>query len=409
MVKGAIITIGDELLSGLVLDSNALFLEELLLRCGIDPVVKFTVKDEAHQIKKALSFASQISQIILLSGGLGPTEDDVTREAVAEFCGVSLNLDEKAWEIIKSRLEERRVFIRDSHKKQALIPEGAISFANPIGTAWGFAIKRNKNWIIALPGVPKELILMGEEKVLPLLKKTHPKASSLMVKVLKTFGLKESDVNHALYDMQKKNPGKIGLMIKDYVEVHIKLTASDNEIENLEKEVKDKLGNFVFGENNETLESVAGKLLKEKGLSISTAESCTGGMLAHTITNVPDSSKYFVEGLVTYTEEAKRKELSVPEEVLKRFGAVSSECAFYMVKGLVEKTRTDIGISITGVAGPTGGTKEKPVGLVYIGYAFPTGIEVKKYYFSSDRLGVKTMAVKSALDTVRRYLLGLKI
>ncbi len=272
-----------------------------------------------------------------------------------------------------------------------------------MGTAWGFAVNYEDRWIIALPGVPRELRALTEGAVIHFLKDRFPQTTSQELRVLKTFGLKESEVNALLKDILKAHPST-GLMVRDHGEVHVRLCGPPKEVNDLAKEAKKRLGYYLYGEGEDTLEKVVGHLLKEKGLTVSTAESCTGGMLAHTITNVPGSSDYFWGGFITYTDDIKHKLLGVPLEVLKHHTAISPETAQCMVEGLVKRTGTDVGISVTGIAGPTGGSTEKPVGLVYIGYHFPQGTEVVEYRFQADRPGVKTLAVKSALDHVRKVL-----
>jgi len=403
-MTGAVITVGDELVQGLVLDTNAPYLEEKLLGLGFQPRLSMSVRDSREDICQALGLATMKARVVIVCGGLGPTEDDVTREAIAHFCGAPLEFHQGAWQWVQDRLASRGRTATPDHKRQALFPRGATLFPNREGTAWGFAMNYEDRWIVVLPGVPRELKALVEVEVVHFLKDRFPQATHQKLRLLKTFSLKESEVNTLLKDLLKKHPSSIGLIIRDYGEVHIRLCGFPKEVEALATQARRRLGDHIYGEDEDTLEGVVGSLLKDQGLTISTAESCTGGMLAHAITNVPGSSDYFLGGFVTYTNEMKHRLLGVPWEVLNRYTAVSSETARSMVKGLVERTGADVGISVTGIAGPTGDTPEKPIGLVYIGYRFPQSTEVAEYRFQADRIGVKTLAVKTALDHLRRAL-----
>lgn len=406
-MKAAVIATGSELLQGLIQDTNSAYCNGVLVELGFTPVLNTVVGDDEEDIMQALDLACSKASLVLISGGLGPTEDDVTREAVARFCGAPLEFNQGAWEWIQGRLAARKTTPREEHKRQAYFPKGAVLFPNRKGTAWGFAVSKGESWIVALPGIPRELRPLMADEVIPFLRGHFPHAKGLKGILLKGFGLKESEVNSMLKALLKAHPNRLGLMVRDYGEVHVRIVAPPPLAEDLAKQVRGIMGDYLYGEGEETLEGVVGRLLREKGLTVSTAESCTGGMLAHTITNMPGSSDYFKSGFVTYTDEMKHRLLGVPKEVLDRYTAVSKETAYHMVEGLVERTGSDLGVSVTGIAGPTGGDQERPVGLVYIGYHFPHGTEVNEHRFPTDRLGVKTMTVKTALDRVRRYLIDL--
>ena len=404
-MKGAVIATGGELLQGLIQDTNSSYCNKVLVELGFTPVVNMVVGDAMEEIIQALDLACSKASLVLLSGGLGPTEDDMTRDAVARFCGVSLGFYQRAWQWIQERLESRKTIPREDHKRQAYFPKGAVLFPNREGTAWGFALSKGSVWIVALPGVPRELIPLITREVIPFVREHFPQAGGVQGILLKSFGLKESEVNYILKDLIRLHPSRLGLMISEYAEIHVRIVGPTPLVGDLARQVKVLLGDYLYGEGEETLEGVVGRLLRKKGLTISTAESCTGGMLAHTITNVPGSSDYFVASFVTYSDDTKHRLLGVPWEILERYTAVSEETARCMVEGLVERTGTDLGLSVTGVAGPTGGDPERPVGLVYIGCHFPQITEVYEYHFPTDRLGVKTMTVKTTLDRVRRYLM----
>ncbi len=404
-MTGAVVTVGDELLQGIIQDTNTPYLEGVLLGLGIEPVLDLTVGDVREDISQALVFAMGRARVVVVTGGLGPTEDDVTREAIAGFCGLPLEFNPEAWKWIRERIQVRGTILREDHKRQAMFPKGAVLFPNRAGTAWGFGVHQNDGWIIAMPGIPREMKVMMEGEVIPFLLRRLSLPTARRIRVLKTFGLKESEVNALLRDLMKRYPRHLGLMVREYGEVHVKIQGDSSTVDKLEDEVRKLLQQHIYGQDGDTLEAVIGNLLREQGLTISTAESCTGGMLAHTITNAPGSSDYFLAGFVTYTSEMKHKVLGVPQEILERYTAVSEETALHMVRGLVERTGTDIGIATTGIAGPAGGSSDRPVGLVYVGYAIKGHTKVVEYRFHTDRLGVKTLTVKSALDHVRRALI----
>ncbi len=402
-MTGAVVTVGDELVQGLILDTNSPYLEEKLLELGFQPRLSASVMDRVEEICQILGLATMKARVTLVSGGLGPTEDDVTREAISRFCHAPLELHEGAWQWIQERLAIKGLTPTPQHQRQAYFPQGATLFPNRMGSAWGFAVNHQERWILALPGVPRELRAMMEGEVIPFLRERFPGITPMTLRVLKSFGLKESQVNALLKDLLQEHPG-MGLMVRDYGEVHLRLCGPPGEVEPLAGEVRKRLGHHFFGEREDSLEGLVGSLLKDRDLTLATAESCTGGMLAHTITNVPGSSDYFLGGFVTYTDQMKHRLLGVPMETLERHTAVSRETAQAMVEGLVKRTGAGVGISVTGIAGPTGGSPETPVGLVYLGYRFPWGTEVLEHRFQASRIGVKTLAVKTALDHVRRRL-----
>jgi len=409
-MTGAVISVGEELVQGIVHDTNAPYIEERLLEIGFRPCLGVCVGDDVEDICQVLGLACGKARVVVLCGGLGPTEDDVTREAVARFCHLPLEFHPGAWQWVQDRLAAVGRTPLPEHKRQAFFPRGATLFPNRAGTAWGFALAYGDRWIIVLPGVPREMVALVKGEVVPFLRDRFPKAEPRMVRIIKTFGLKESEVNALLKDLLQDHHALLGVMVREYGEVHVRICGAPGEVEGLAQEIRELLGDNCFGEGEDTLEGVVGSLLKERGFTMATAESCTGGMLAHAVTNVPGSSQYFLGGMVTYNDEMKHRLLGVPWEILERYTAVSEETARAMVKGVVEKTGAEVAVSLTGVAGPTGGTPNKPVGLVYMGYRFPWTTEVAEYHFQADRLGVKTLAVKTALDHVRRTLSeGVKI
>ena len=406
-----IICVGTEILLGNIVNTNAAYLAEQLALLGISCYYQTVVGDNAERLKETLETAAKRSEMIVLSGGLGPTQDDLTKETVAEFCGKKLLLDEKSKQQIEEFFARRKMKPSVNNWKQAMIPEGARVFENHNGTAPGMAVETKKNRFVLLPGPPDELTLMFEESVVPYLRELSNNV--ILSQTVKTCGLSESFVEQQLRDLidHQSNPS-----IATYAktgEVHIRVTAkagTDKEaaklIKPMVKELKARFGNSIYStDDGVTLEKSLADLLQGAGLTISCAESCTGGLVSAKLINVPGISEIFKAGLVTYSNKAKRKLLGVKKNTLQKYGAVSSETAQEMVRGLLAETKTDVGIAVTGVAGPDGGTKEKPVGLVYVSCNVKGKINVKECHFSGTREKIRNASVAAALMLARSCVL----
>lgn len=407
-----ILAVGTELLMGQIANTNAQYLSRRLNELGIGVYYHSVVGDNPRRLKESLNLALSRADVIITTGGLGPTQDDLTKETIAEAMGRKLVLHEETYQSIKAFFERLNRKMADSNGKQAYLPENSIIVPNPNGTAPGCIIENENKIVVMLPGPPKEMVPMFENTVGPYFEeKTGQTISSRMLKV---FGIGESEMEQRIIDLieAQTNP-----TIAPYVgtgEVIIRVTAHERDrdkaqrlMEPVIQKIHEKLGSFVYSDDGETMEEVVVALLKREGISLSVAESCTGGMLAATLVNVPGVSEVFDRGFITYSNEAKIKELGVSEETLNRFGAVSRETAEEMVSCLVEKTRTRAGIAITGIAGPDGGTREKPVGLVYVAVSLDGDVTSQELRLAGDRERVRHVACLNALNLLRKKILGL--
>lgn len=414
MIRGAeIIATGSGLLSG-IQETNSSFLAERLTLSGINLKSITIVGDIEEKISDTLKNALERSDIIIIIGELGPTGDDITRKTIAKVLGKRLILAEEILERIKTYFMDRNREMPKSHQRQALIPFGAKVIENRTGTAPGFLIEHKSSIIISLPGLPKEMRSMFLS-IEPMLKDRYRSKEIKRLKIIQTCGLQEALINEKLKDMltHMDNSMEIGMVSTEFG-VNIRIMGSGQKEEGVldsmrlvEKKIRDRLGDYVYGTGEESLEGIIGKLLKEKGISISIAESCTGGLIAHRITNISGSSKYFERGVVCYSNKSKVEVLDVPAGLIKEHGSVSKEVAIAMAEGIRRMSRTEIGLSSTGIAGPTGGSAGKPIGLVYIALASPGITNCKEYRFISDREGIKIQTSQMALDMLRRYLINL--
>jgi len=406
-----VISVGDELLSGAVLESNFQRIAAELLRNGLSVGRHTIVADSTREISASILEASERSDIVIVTGGLGPTVDDRTRQASAEASGKPLMFHPEILERIKWMFERRNQPMPESNRLQAMIPEGAQVIENPIGTAPGFSLRIGKALFFFLPGVPSEMSAMFAGSVLPRLQSELRGAGVIFERRLHTFGMAESRVNELLRDLLEKPAPRMGLIAKTGV-IDIRLTATGDSLEEAklivaetEAEVRSRLGEAVFGSDLQTLESVVAEMLMEREIKIAVAESCTGGLLAKRLTDISGISSVFMEGWVTYSNEAKMKRLGVPARLIRQKGSVSAEVAKAMAEGARKRAGTDISLAVTGIAGPTGGTPDKPVGLTYVALASPEGTQVQEFRFPGNRADVRDRTVKAALNMVRLYLL----
>lgn len=409
-MKAEIIAIGTEILLGDIINSNAQYLAQELATLGIDMFYQQVVGDNENRIIHAFDEAYSRSDIIITTGGLGPTDDDITKEIAAKYFNKELLPDEISIQKIKGYFKSRERKMTENNLKQGLIPQDAIVINNNNGTAPGVIIEENNKIMIILPGPPKEMKPMFEETVRPYLENMSD--SVLVSKMIRILGIGESAVAEEVKDLMdiQTNP-TIAPYAKE-VGVTLRLTAkaeNKEEAEKLilpiEKIITDRLGENVYATEDISIEDVVAKLLIEKKLTIATAESCTGGMIASTLINYPGISEVFLEGAVTYSNEAKHKRLGVKNETLDKYGAVSEETAREMAIGIAKTAGTDVSIVTTGIAGPEGGTDEKPVGLVYIGVYVSGEVKVKKYIFNGNRSRIRLQATMMSLDMLRRILI----
>ncbi|AGK99505.1 competence/damage-inducible protein A [Clostridium pasteurianum] len=411
-MRAEILSVGTELLLGDILNTNAQYISRELANLGINVYYQTVVGDNPERLKNAYNFALSRADIVITTGGLGPTKDDLTKEIAAEYFNKKLILDNKSLEEILTFFKKINREVSENNRKQAYFPEGCIILKNNNGTAPGCIIEENNKIAILLPGPPKEMVPMLNEGVIPYLKKFQD--GTLISKVLRITGIGESSVDNLIgYIIDRQTNPTVAPYAKDN-EVTLRLTAKANSEEDayklivpVEKEIRDKLGDInVYGVENESVEEIVAKLLIENKLTIATAESCTGGLLAGKLINYPGVSSVFLEGVVTYSNIAKINRLKVKEDTLNKFGAVSSECAAEMAEGIAKAASTNIGVSTTGIAGPGGGTDEKPVGLVYAGIYINGVVKTKQLNLVGNRQKIRDRAVASTLDWLRRELIA---
>ena len=410
-MKAEIITIGDELLYGQIQDFNSSFISEKLTDEGIDVVFKTSVGDDINRIAEAFNIARLRADVIIASGGLGPTSDDLTKKAVVKAFKRNLVFHQEILKQIEDLFHKRGSPMPKINQNQALIPQGAKALSNLWGVAPGIFLQDKETVFFALPGVPVEMKWMLENEVLPILRAKKPEHFILHRK-LKTTGISES----ALYEkieklIDPKREIKVAFL-PGYLGVDIRLTTESRDknqaqvkIDEFEQKIREVLGTYIYGVDEQTLEEEVGKLLLERKKTIAVAESCTGGLIGARFTNISGSSKYFERGVVTYSNEAKTELLGVPKEIIEKYGAVSEEVAILMAEGVRKLAKTDYGLSVTGIAGPTGGTPQKPVGLVFIGFAHENDSFSQKFLFGEDRKSNRERASQAALNLVRLFLI----
>jgi len=404
-----IISIGTELLLGDVIDTNAAYIARKLSFLGIDLFRKTVVGDNKERVSRILRGALDRVDLVITTGGLGPTEDDLTKEAISEVMEEELIVDEEVVKNIQRRFSSKNL-PEKAIIKQALIPSSAKIIINEAGSAPGIILEKKGKIIISLPGVPREMEKMME-KVTSYLSVKKIGKECIQSRILKIWGMGESQVEEKIADILKKqsNPTIAPLVGKG--EVHLRITAKfenkkvrEKKIKELEDKIREQLGDYIYGVDEETLESLVASSLKKRGLKLGVAESCTGGLFSHRLTNISGSSNYYNCGIVSYSNQAKSELLNVPPSLIQEKGAVSPEVAEKMAEGAKKAAKADIGVGITGIAGPTGATPEKPVGLVYIAISAQDKKICRKFIFSGNRENVKWKASQAAL-----YLLNKSI
>jgi nicotinamide-nucleotide amidase len=409
-MHGEIITTGTELITGLVVDCNAHYAARRLYEAGLAVARITSVGDQAPLIREVLDQALSRSQFIIITGGLGPTDDDVTLPAAALALNRRLVVHEGLLDRIKRCLGERQIPWEERYAGLALIPEGA-QLLDPGCMACGFAVKHEGVPLFFLPGVPQEMRSLFDDVVLPSLVDWANPEEYWVRRTLRLFGVSEAQLQGIICGIPDFQQGVTVGFYPNFPETHLSLTVRGIDrselnaiLDRLTATLAREVGDALLGANEVTLEELVGRLLKERGLTLAVAESCTGGLIGHRLTNVPGSSDYFLGGVVSYSNEAKQDLLRVPAEVLAQNGAVSPETAQDMARGVRETFHAAVGLSVTGIAGPSGGSSAKPVGKVYIGLATPAGEDVWHYQFHGSRTQIKTLTAETALDRLRRKL-----
>lgn len=411
-MRAEIITVGTEILLGDIVNTNSQFLAKELANLGVEVYYQGTVGDNEDRLLESLEESLHRSDMVITTGGLGPTKDDLTKETAAKLFNQELVFHEESWREIEAYFNKLGKVPTENNKKQAYFPKEAIVLKNNNGTAPGAILKKDNKTIIVLPGPPREMKPMFEEHVKPYLQ--YLTDDILVSKTLRFYGIGESSLEDAIIDIinEQSNP-TIAPYAKD-TEVTLRITAKAiseevamDLINPVIDKIEDRVGQYIYSQGESTLEDTVAEMLVNKNLTISVAESCTGGMVSSNLINYPGISSVFMEGCITYSNEAKMKSLGVKKETLDKFGAVSEETAREMAEGIARRYNTNIGISTTGIAGPEGGTKEKPVGLVYFGIYINGKTIVKRYIFNGSRQQVRLRATKTILNDLRLELINL--
>lgn len=414
MLTAEIIAVGSELLTPEKTDTNSLWLTEKLMSIGVEVKLKTIVGDDEARLEETIRDALKRSDIVITTGGLGPTEDDITRPVSARAAGRELVYYDELESDLRERFRRWGREMPEINKRQAYVINGAKVLPNPHGSAVGMMLVEDGKYLVVLPGPPREMQPMFENFVLDPLRSV---AGDVRVvrRVLRVSGMGESALDELIAPIYKTYPSVQTSILFNRTEIEIHLSAaaaSEGEAKNVLDELTEKLaeplGPALFSKNGETMEQVVGKLLTERKETVSIAESCTGGLVGMRLTDVPGSSAYFLEGAVTYSNEAKIRTLNVSHELLDKYGAVSAETAEAMAKGMRERAESDYAVAITGIAGPDGGSEEKPVGTVFIGYADKLGTKSLRMTLPGDRYLIRWRSSQGALDYLRRQIMKAK-
>jgi len=410
-MKTTIISTGEELVRGRTADTNGSFLAAELGLHGFDVRRLLVIGDDAEVLRREISSAAGDSQLVVISGGLGPTADDRTRYAIAEAAGRKLTEDTESRRHVEERLKSFGRAVTERHLSQALFPAGSTVFPNPRGTAMGFGCQVRSAWVVAMPGVPGEMRPMFSQSVLPFLLGKLAPASHVRVETVHIFPASESAVDERISDLTVagRNPS-VGITVSDGV-VSVSLLARADDAEGAERLVqqdlevlKERFGDLIFGCGDVTLARALSDQLGQRVLTIGVAESVTGGLIGHMLVDVPGISRFFLADLVAYSNESKVKQLGVPRRLIEDYGAVSPQVAESMARGVCAAVGCDLGVSTTGIAGPSGGSKEKPVGLVFVGVCLHDVARVARLDLRGDRWQIKDRAAKHALNMARLAL-----
>ena len=414
--RAVVLSTGDELTTGRVVDTNSNYLADQLAGAGIDLVAVLTVGDVPERLEWAWRTAMDMGDVVISTGGIGPTADDLTTETVARTAGRSLQLSEEVLDHIRRVFAAMQRPMPENNRKQAMFPEGAEIIPNPLGTAPGFRLELEQRGrtvhLIVLPGVPREAKPMMERSVLPWLSQARGRDTVFVTRIFQTFGISESALDEAVAGLIGPDEGRVGFRAS-FPQISLRVTVegrpgeAEHRVAELAARVRGRIGEFLFGEGNVTMEEVVGELFAGRGLRLAVAESCTGGLIGHRLTNVPGSSRYVVGDFVTYANDLKRDILGVSAQTLQDFGAVSEQCVLEMAAGALERAGADVAIATSGIAGPQGGSPDKPVGTVCLGLVGGRTRRSRRYQLRGTRDWIKLLTSQIALDWLRRYALDL--
>ncbi|MFZ5948718.1 MAG: competence/damage-inducible protein A [Stygiobacter sp.] len=413
-MKAHIISIGDEILIGQIINSNSAWIGEKLSEINIEVVSISVVGDDEKQIKQEFQRTFDANDLVIVTGGLGPTHDDVTRKCVVDFFKTELVLDEDVLNDVKKFFEVRNRSLTKINEDQALVPKIATPIRNSRGTAPGFWIEKDNKIFVVMPGVPFEMKGMMESFVLPRLEEMNTEEKIILRKNLLTTGIPESYLYEKLGNIDELMDGNKLAFLPNQFGVKMRLNVEgrskeevQNKLDEIEQRIRSLVGRYIYGKDDEQLEEVIAKLMIDRGMKLAVAESCTGGLICSRITNVSGSSQFFERGVITYSNAAKVELLHVQEDAIQKYGAVSLEVCRQMAEGVKAISGIDIGIAVTGILGPSGATPTKPIGLVYIGLCDDKICTAKEFHFGDNRLLNKDRASQAALEMLRRHLLGI--
>lgn len=416
--RAAILSTGDEITTGKVVDTNSNYIADKLVEAGVDVVAVLTVGDVVERIVWAWEQAIAQADLIISTGGIGPTADDLTTELVAKVAGVDLFFSEEVAERIRRVFASLNRPMPENNLKQARFPVGAVIIPNHLGTAPGYRLDldtpHGRKHLIVLPGVPREMKPMMEETVLPWLREMRGGGDVFLTRTFQTFGISESGLDELVAGIVREEEGRLAFRAS-FPQISLRVTVRGNprevetKLDELAHRIRTRIGSFVYGEGEVTMEEVVGHLLREKGKTLGLAEACSGGLVSHRLTNVPGSSAYFQGTVIAYSDAAKTDLLGVKLETLQRHGAVSEETVREMAVGVRERLGAAIGIAVTGIAGPDGGTPEKPVGTACLALSTDGVLVSRRYQLWGNREWIKTLVSQLVLDWVRRALTGVTI
>jgi len=413
--RAVVLSTGDEITTGKIVDTNSNYLADKLHEIGVDLIAVITVGDSPERLEWAWRSAMALGDVVISTGGIGPTADDLTTETIARITGRKLIRDEASVEHMRRLFASINRVMPENNLKQADFPEGAEIISNPLGTAPGFQLPvvqddDRVSHLIVMPGVPREMRPMMETWVIPWIKRNRGTDTVFAVRIFQTFGLSESGLDEAVKGLIKPEEARVAFRAS-FPQISLRLTVegkpgeAERKLDELSERVRAKISNFVFAEGETSMEEVVGQLFAKRGLKLAIAESCTGGLIGHRLTNIPGSSKYLQGDFVTYSNDLKMSVLGVSDTTLASFGAVSEECVREMAAGARKRAGVDVAIATSGVAGPDGGTPEHPVGTVCVGLDGKDGSLSRRYQFRGTRDWIKLLTSQVALDWLRRYAL----
>jgi nicotinamide-nucleotide amidase len=412
MITAQIITIGDEILIGQIVDTNSAFISKKLNEAGIQVTKKISVGDKEDEIINVIEEALKSSDVVIITGGLGPTKDDITKNTLCKYFNSPLRFDEGAYQNVVSLFKARGKEVTELNRKQAEVPENCKVIANKRGMAPGMWFEKSNSVLVSLPGVPQEMKAMMEESVIPMLKEKF-KTPFIYHKNILTQGIGESALAEMIEEWENKLPGDIRLAYLPSIgQVRLRLSASGDNKEEVRRRVGEEVerleiigADFIYGYDDDSLEKIIGNILREKKQTLCTAESCTGGYIAHRITSVPGSSDYFQGSVIAYANEVKENFLNVPYDVIEKYGAVSEQVVELMAENAKNIFGTDYSVACSGIAGPDGGTEQKPVGTVWIAVATPEKVKTKLLQLGNGRMKVIEETCLNVLNMLRKELI----